>query len=280
MNSCEIFATDDAIKYFFTSVRYADVECPLHLHPNMEIILVTEGTLHMEIDSCCYDIPQGHATFVPPFAPHLFHSETHNNCHVLMFLKELVPCFADFLDKNTPANHLFRYSPECFSLVERILPLAENHADILPAQAVLSPLIYEIYTTCAFYTSPRKGADFLTEALVYMDRHFTEPITLTGVARAVGVHPVTLSKGFSQLQETNFNSHLNYLRCSHAAMLIQNRHLSFTEAAFASGFGCVRSFNRAFRQVYGVTPTQFQALPVEYPGFTQSGRPLLVPSDV
>lgn len=259
MSYCEIQAYDEELSSsFFTSARHADVECHMHLHSSMEIIIVTEGTLHMEIDSIRYSIPKGYAAFVPPFVPHQFHSEYHNRCHVLMFLKEVLPYFNDFVEKNTPKTHLFEVSRECFSLVEHILPLEVNRVDQFPVHAVLGPLVYEISQKCDFSPSSNKRDHVLTDALEYMNLHYTENLTLKNVAKAIGIHPVTLSKCFSRLPETNFSALLNYLRCTHASMLLRNRNLSCTEAAFASGFNCIRSFNRAFQKIYGVSPSQYR----------------------
>jgi two-component system response regulator YesN len=104
----------------------------------------------------------------------------------------------------------------------------------------------------------------LESGLIYeilLHEHFTEDISLEGVARLFGIHAVTLSRQFKSLYKTNFNAHLNYLRTNHAANLIKTTSLSFSEIAFLSGFGSIRSFNRAFQRMFGVTPTVFMALP-------------------
>ena len=253
-----LFLGKEDIDGLFLSERHKDVECMLHLHRSMEIVLVNEGVLSVEINGCSYSVPAGAAVFVPPYAPHMFHSAQSNCCHVLMFQCDLVEYFSNFLKNNHPGTHLFWPSAESLSLAERLLPHRANRADCLMAQAILSPFFYDIYEKCRF--SPKKDAeeDLLIKVLEYMSLHFTERITLASAAKVIGVHPVTLCNQFSRLSKISFSSHLNYLRCSRAASLIRETDLPLTEIAYASGFGSIRSFNRVFHSVYEITPSEFR----------------------
>jgi AraC-like DNA-binding protein len=92
-----------------------------------------------------------------------------------------------------------------------------------------------------------------------MEAHFADDINLCDVARAVGQHPSTLSKAFSGKTGIKFNFYLQYIRCSHAARMLQSSDVSITEAALSSGFGSIRSFNRAFKIIYDITPSQYRS---------------------
>ena len=92
----------------------------------------------------------------------------------------------------------------------------------------------------------------------YMEEHFSEEIDLETVAKAVGQHPTPLSKAFSSKTGIKFNFYLQYIRCSHAARLLQSSDMGIAEAAFSSGFGSIRSFNRAFKSIYEVTPSSYR----------------------
>jgi len=256
-----IFLHDEDLPYLFASRRHTNVECISHLHSSMEVVIVNDGVLQMCIDGQSYSISEGEAAFVGAYELHEFHSMYPNKCHVLMFSKDLAVQFYDFLKYNKPETHVFSLSEPCRILANRILPKEENVADYIHAMAVLSPILCEMYEKCGFTVRKTAFRDSFSNALEYMDRHFSEDISLQSTAYAVGIHPVTLSRKFSELGKTNFNAHLNYLRCNHAANLIKSTNLTFTEIAFSSGFGSIRSFNRAFYRMFGVTPTVFQTLP-------------------
>lgn len=246
------------IPYIFSSDRHIDVECVVHIHATMEIVIVNQGTLTMTVDGISYDIPEGHGLFIPPFSPHTFHSKAPNLCHVLSFSEVLVPYFFDFVKKNSPTLHLFRLSKASEELSERLLPNKSNSADYITAEAVLAPLCHDIYMQCRFEGRKIVFGDIFSRVIDYIETHYTEDIDLERVAHAVGSHPVTVSKIFTKSTGVGFHYYLQYQRCSHAAYLLKNKNMSISEVAYESGFGSIRSFNRAFFAVYGLTPSQYR----------------------
>jgi LacI family transcriptional regulator len=63
-----------------------------------------------------------------------------------------------------------------------------------------------------------------------------------------------------KLQST-FKDYINQLRIVDALALISEGK-SITEAALESGFTTIRTFNRAFKRIHGVSPRQYiSALP-------------------
>lgn len=255
-NTAKAMTSD--IPFLFSSARHKNVECILHMHATMEIVIVTEGTLEMTVNAKKYAIPKGCGIFVSPFEPHSFHSSDDNDCHVLMFSRELISYFFEYLKSFETKRHIFAASPPSLALIEEILPDENNTADYIGAQALLAPLCRDILNGCKFTKRQHQQSDSLTAAMEYMEEHFSEEIDLETVAKAVGQHPTTLSKAFSSKTGIKFNFYLQYIRCSHAARLLQSSDMGIAEAAFSSGFGSIRSFNRAFKSIYEVTPSSYR----------------------
>ena len=249
---------DSNIPFLFASARHKNVECILHMHATMEIVIVTDGQLEMTVNFQKYTIPKGFGIFVPPFEPHSFHSPEDNECHVLIFSRELISYFFDCLKGFEMGRHIFAVSPPSQALVGEILPDENNSADYIGAQALLAPLCRDIFNGCEFIKCRHQQSDSLRAAMEYMEEHFSEELDLDSVAKAVGQHPSTLSKAFSSKTGIKFNFYLQYIRCSHAARMLQSSDVSITEAAYSSGFGSIRSFNRAFKSIYEVTPSEYR----------------------
>lgn len=254
---------DTNISFLFASVRHTDVECVTHIHRTMEIVIVTDGVLNMTIGGKEYEIPKGDGVFISPLEPHMFHSETSNRCHVLMFSEELVNSFSAFVKQNAPRNHRFSVSELGMALVDKILPLESNTVDCISAEAVLAPLCYDISRECVFEARALPFDGTIYRIFEYINEHYREDMTLERVAHAVGVHPVTVSKLFAAHTGLGFSYYLQYLRCNYAARLIKQQELSFSEIAFAAGFGSIRSFNRSFFNIYKATPTQYRQMLVD-----------------
>lgn len=246
------------VKYLFASARHTNVDCIRHFNAPMEIILVEEGSVLVEIGKENYEVVAGMGAFIPAFAPHSFRTPLKSRCHILMFSGDLVSYFQEFLKRNQEKTPIFHPNAECFSLVKRYLPARENKADYPRAQAVLAPLCCEILEQCGFHPIKTARTDALSTAIDYINTHFTEPLTLESVARAVGVHPVTLSKNFAARTKANFSAYLSYLRCSYAAFLLKSSDITAAETAYNAGFGSIRSFNRSFLSIYGVAPCQYR----------------------
>lgn len=246
------------VPFLFASARHRNVECVRHMHATMEIIIVTDGMLEMTVGDRIYSVPKRCGVFVPPFVPHSFHSPQSNDCHVLMFSRELVSYFFELLKSHEPNSHIFAVSTASFLLSEEILPNEANTTDYVCAQALLAPLCRDIFNGCNFQRRCHPQNGCLTAAMEYMEAHFQEDIDLEHVARAIGYHPSTLSKAFPKETGIKFNLYLQYIRCSNAARLIQSREMNLSEIAFSSGFGSIRSFNRAFKAFHGVTPSEYK----------------------
>lgn len=255
--SYRILINDHDIHNYFVYTNHTNVECMMHLHMSMEFILVTDGTLNVTIGNHEYAIPKGYGAFAAPFEPHQFQSRETNNCIVLIFQKEAAPHYFDYLATHTAQTHLFPFPQDSLVLIKHILSDGVTHTPF-KAQAILAPMFYSMDAHCNFSAAKPLRDDLLVRASKYLNAHFAENVTLESTAKALGLHPVTLSKTFAQKARINFNTYLNYLRCSHAAALLRNSDTTCTEAAYASGFGSIRSFNRAFRLIYEVTPTEFK----------------------
>lgn len=153
----------------------------------------------MEIGEVSCRIRAGQGAFIPPFTLHSFEQGIPNTCHVLMFSGELVTYFHQHCKTHIASTPLFTPSQESFTLAQVLLPDSVNDAAPLRAQAVLAPLCHEICTQCGFAPRALPPQDTFSRALDYIHTHFTEPLTAEQVARKVGLHPVTLSKGFRRV---------------------------------------------------------------------------------
>ena len=237
---------------------HTNVECMRHLHPHLEIIEVLEGVLNMRVCNSDYAISAGQGVFVSAFEPHEFHSPQYNRCRVLMFSSELVSTFCEALREKRTSSHIFAVSGASRAVAENILSGESGVLETLEAQALLYPICLDALHGCTFEDGVRIVAGSAERAFEYMNAHFTENISLDSVARAVGIHPVALSKMFSGRMGVGFNDCIRYLRCCHAAHLIRCSDATFTEIAYSCGFGSVRSFNRTFKTVYGITPGEYR----------------------
>ena len=243
--------------HFFTE-RHTDVECPKHIHVICEIVIVTSGVLDMEICGREYRISEGEGAFIPSLEPHSFHSGEHNTCRVIEFSRDLLSKAFPFAKDMGVREHRFKLSP---SVVETICAMLTGdgwYVDEVRFFAVLAPLAFDVRRDCVFAEHAHFRGDALYRVLKYIDEHFTENISLSSVAAALGIHPVSVSRIMSASTGTTFNKHLQSTRCLFAERLIRQGELSFSEISYEAGFGSIRSFNRVFFEIHGLTPGEYK----------------------
>lgn len=97
-------------------------------------------------------------------------------------------------------------------------------------------------------------------AALHMTRHLTEPFELAAVAKAAGCSPRTLSEAFrTYLQLTPLQFHLQ-CRLEAAYADLSRSQASVTETAAKFGFENLGRFARAFRERFGINPSQVPPL--------------------
>jgi AraC family transcriptional regulator len=86
------------------------------------------------------------------------------------------------------------------------------------------------------------------------------PVSLGGLARAVGVHPVTLARGFRRAYGCSVGEYLRRLRIVQAARRLEDSNLSLAEIAMVAGFADQSHFSNVFKRQTGFSPSIFRRL--------------------
>jgi AraC-like DNA-binding protein/mannose-6-phosphate isomerase-like protein (cupin superfamily) len=97
----------------------------------------------------------------------------------------------------------------------------------------------------------------ISEALAYLERHYTEPVTVEDVAEAVGTSPTSLHRMFREIVGRPPIDYLIHLRIEKAAQLLRRGGMRVGEVSGAVGFNDSNYFARQFRSVTGRTPREY-----------------------
>lgn len=101
----------------------------------------------------------------------------------------------------------------------------------------------------------RRERQFLRARRYVLDR-LAEPLTVSGVARAVGVSREYLHRLFRQYEGEPPQTWIQRHRIAYAANLLQGQGRSVKQVARALGWDDPYAFSRAFKRVTGVPPSQ------------------------
>ena len=243
---------------FFNSAIHSDVQCPMHLHYSMEIVYVKKGELIMNVNGVDRVIRSGQATFISVFEPHSFFTPKSSVCIVTEFSPHLVSEFYSAVKAKKLVTEVFEINGDFLRLLEDLSD--RSVSNILSVKAALYPLCLRVTETCEFANDGKEIDSIFIEAVKYIYDHYSdENIDLNDVAKAIGVHPVYLSRVFSSNSGIGFSKYLALIRTYKAAqMLLKESKKNISEVAFSCGFGSIRSFNRQFGDIFGVSPTEYR----------------------
>lgn len=91
----------------------------------------------------------------------------------------------------------------------------------------------------------------------YIFQHFAGAINYEAIARTVGMSPSAFSHYFRRVTGRTVSDFVNEVRIGHAHRLLLETDQTIAEVAFACGFESLSHFNRRFRILSGVSPSQF-----------------------
>lgn len=94
--------------------------------------------------------------------------------------------------------------------------------------------------------------------LDYIEEHYTEPISLTEMARHFHFNPSYLSSFFAAHHHEGFKEHLNRVRIDKAADLLRQGDIPISEISSRVGYGDHSYFCKVFKKSTGLSPTQYR----------------------
>ena len=99
--------------------------------------------------------------------------------------------------------------------------------------------------------------DRIASVLAYLKNHREERLRLEDVARAFFVTPAYLSRSFKACTGLSFVTYLNHLKVERAKELLL-REGSVTQVSLELGYESLTHFERVFRQIAGLSPTEWR----------------------
>lgn len=241
-----------------------------HLHKQIELMVVLEGTLTLTVDHVSKTLSAGSHAIIFPNQLHSL--ETIGNSKILLCIFDGDFCHSyrkHFLD-SIPASNEFsvsNLSTHSKTAVAGLLMLTNEFprntlippAILALAEGYLTLLLADIFSHMELV--PRTVSEDLEleqKLLIYLERHYTEDLSLEILSKEFGVSRFTLSRLFTDKLHTTFTYYVNSKRLEYACNLLLSTDLSVTQIALDAGFGSSRTFFREFHQAYHTTPREYR----------------------
>jgi AraC family transcriptional regulator len=225
-----------------------------HAHPYTNVALVLEGTFFETVGTRVHELRPGSVILRPAGETHENRYPNGGRCLIveikperLAALRELAPVLDSSLHlRGAPLPAIAARFNRELRAVDRATPL------------VLESLLLEIL---AFAMRDGLGSarpavpSWLEVARDLLEERFSHPLSLSGIAAEVGVHPAHLARMFRRHYRCTAGEFVRRVRLERSARDVVGSDRPLADIALANGFFDQSHFTRAFKLHFGRTPS-------------------------
>lgn len=261
-------------QYYMHTPRKA-FHIPVHWHDEVEIIYVKKGKISISIQEEVFHAEAGDLFFVNAGELHFMESDDPTvEYYTLLFPLE----FLSFQTEDALEEDVF----EPLRQKKILLPLQIEDEN---ARKQISRIIIEVISVndernagyqlrtrilllemveCMIKEKCFKQASYVNNAgmqrdlITYIQKHYTEKITLSMLAQEFHLSEKYISWYFKEHFAISFTQYVSHLRMTRAKDLLTTTEQPITEVALSSGYPSVNLFIRNFKEAYQVTPLQYR----------------------
>lgn len=105
---------------------------------------------------------------------------------------------------------------------------------------------------------PEKSQRYVHEAIAFIERHFSEDITVPQIAQASALNPIYLGKLFKLSTGKTLSEYLNCHRIEVSRRQLEESEQTVAAISKLVGYNDTRSYIRFFKKFHGVTPNEYR----------------------
>lgn len=222
-----------------------------HLHGYFEFLCCEVGEISVFIGEQEYILHPYDAVIIFPYQPHSYPKNRKGHGYRCTFAPELVSRFAVRYSNYLPKSNQFRFSYDVTGL--------DNDSNVFAIKSFLYSVCAKASEELTFEYVPADSRVLLERIFALTEAHYaSSSFSLKELAQLLTYDYGYISKYFLQKTGMKFNYYLNLRRITQAGELLgRNGSGSIAEVAYSCGYSSVRSFNRNFKSICGMTPQEY-----------------------
>ena len=238
---------------YFVKEYGEDFSFPPHMHLCFELIVVLGGEMTVTVDGNEKLLGEGEALLIFPNQLHALSSK--KSRHMLcIFSPDLVSAYSSKTEKVIPDDNFFVLDKYLLSAVDRM----SEDASLIAKKGILYS-ICSAFDESAVYIPRRSGQKGLLSGIfAFVEQNFASECTLEELSAQLGYDYAYLSRCFKKSTGISYVSYLNIYRLNKACYLLDNTDRSILQCALDSGYSSLRTFNRNFKNHFGISPAEYR----------------------
>lgn len=242
--------------------QFADIKVDGPYEPEFNILqYVTEGKGYLELAGKTYEVVKGDMFFLPEGQTCKYYSDSKNP--YAYYWVAFQGKYAEHLLKqcnitiDNPVMHVNNQRAE--KQFELMFKDMRQHK--LPAILMVLSHLYSLFSILIKISSANKmfaGHYLIEEAMLYMDHHYCESITVKDVCKQLNCDVSHFIKIFKKYQGISPKEYLESLRLTRAKLLLKENKLTIVQISSSLGFDDYSVFYRWFKKETGKTPRKYR----------------------
>lgn len=226
---------------------------PTHLHQSFEFITVLDGEMQITVDNNRYSLKKGESVLI---FPHQLHSlSSIKSKHMLcIFSPELVKAYASKVSNTKPVENKFILNNYLIRTLDNIL----DKSSTFEKKGILYSICAEFDKNAEYVKRLSCDESLLQSMFEFVEKNYAGECELLYLAEKLGYSYSYLSRYFKKVTGISFNMYLNRYRINNSCYMLDNSKCSILNCALENGYKSIRSFNRNFKSLVGITPIEYK----------------------
>ncbi len=251
--------------------------CNMHIHDETEGITVLNGTMRLIAAGEEYLVHSGESVFIGGRVPH--QTEIAENG---TFAHEFIQFMPDMLNNNYlsgSVNYLYRFlNLTDVYVFKNGLPITDEVSACLraihreyeskkPAYETYILGNLQLFLGCMYRNGILNNPDNVFDKheiekilpiLKFVNENYAESISLDYASDMLNLNRDYFCRLFKKITTMTFTDYLNFVRVCHSEKLLTFSDKSISEISLDTGFASVSYFNRVFKKLKSVTPSEYR----------------------
>jgi xylan 1,4-beta-xylosidase len=244
-----------------------------HLHKEIELVFVLKGTVTYEVKSKRHKLTERDLFLVNSFDMHSVISEKGKNIILSLqldplYFNQYCPGFSDFYFEATGVlsnSSSVLHSKISSNLAKIVLSLAKLDTGYkLEAVNSATEIALTLVKHCRTELRQQNNNEAykqhrISELLKYLEENYASEIGLDTLSKEMLISPKYISKFFKDNLGIGFVAYINKLRITKSLNDLSGNKKSVMDIAVEHGFNDHRAYNRVFKKMFSMTPTEYRA---------------------
>ncbi len=241
---------------------YTIGNCPLHYHPDLELIWCVEGIVRVDTIYEKYHLQEGDFLLVDRNDFHNISGKIHTNRIIIAHISD------EFINKICGNRFPYficewygdsRGNEDKINLIKHLILQLIKQPENLAEKTETLIKIFLHHFNILYYLNSESDIPILQESRIleiinYMKHNHREKIRLSDISRTENIEFTYLSRLLKKVSSLTFNEHLEFLRTEAALNMCLKTTMPLNRIAYECGFSDIKYLYRGFKTWFDYTP--------------------------